>query len=644
MNLQSIPVLFAAAITLYVGWSQLLFCRRHVRRRHHFLFALSCLLVSIYDILAAGLYNSQSFAEGIVWQRAQLSILPLVGLSVVWFVHDYSFQRSKRTFYVFALYFLLAAAAGIWAPNGMVLTEQPAIKEISLPLGIQVVYWEAATGPLAVVESLVGILALIYVFIVAVQGYRFHNKRKYGLLLAALAIFCVGVLNDVAVAGGLYDFLYMIEYSFMGIVALMAFALAEEVATAMAAQEQLRTSHERFSAVFKNAAVGIALIDARKRFLSANDAICGMLGRSQAEMTKALLPECVHEEDVSEIMPSVGSIFGGTLDAFRRECRYLQPDGRAYWGDMSFGVVHTPDGGIAGMIWIVVGITERRRAVDELCSLNENLERKVAARTAELETANTRISESLALLRQDEEAGRMIQFNLLPEEHKTIGHYGFTRYLAPSLFVSGDFVSYFEIDEDHVGFYIADVSGHGVSSAFITVVLYSLIHNCLEHYVTERDPTILDPKSILAKLNAELVQHGSGKYITIFYGVLNQRSNSLTFANGGQFPPPMIRAGSRTETISATGSAVGLFDFSKYENHRLQLPDEFALFAFSDGILEILEPESLKEKLSLLKSAIETTGRGMEDVVAQFGVDGTESLPDDITVLLLERKATRARR
>jgi len=644
MNAQSIPVLLIAAITLYVGWSQLLFCRRHVRRRHHFLFALSCLLVSVYDVFSAGLYNSSSLAEGIMWQRAQLGVLPLVGLSIVWFVHDYSFHRSKRTFYLFAVYFLIATALGVLVPESLLLADHPSIKQISLPLGLHVIYREAAPGPLTTVQGMMGIAALIYVFVVAIQGYRFHDKRKYARLLFALAIFCTGVLNDTAVTAGLYKSLYLIEYAFMGIVALMAFAIAEEAASAMVAEEQLSASHERFSAMFKNAAVGMALIDSRKRFLITNDAICRMLGRSQSGMSKVLLPECIHADDVNEVMPSIDAILEGSLDACRGEYRYLEPNNHAYWGDMSFGAVHTPGGGVADMIWIVVGITERRRAVEQLCSLNETLERKVAARTTELETANTRLSESLALLREDEEAGRMIQFNLLPEERKMIGNYECTRYLAPSQYVSGDFVSYFEIDENHLGFYIADVSGHGVSSAFITVLLYSLVHNCLENFAAKQDTAILDPKKILEKLNAEVVQQGAGKHITIFYGILDQRDNSLTFANGGQFPLPMIRTKSRVEKISATGTAVGLFDFSTYQNCRLQLPDEFALFAFSDGVLDVLETKSLEEKLSRLKSALEGPAQKIDDVVARLGIDRMASLPDDITVLLIRRRGTRAGR
>ena len=106
MPYASIAALVMAGITCYVGASHLLLCRKHLGRRHHFLFSLSCFVVAVYDVFSAYLYNAGSVAEGMVWQRAQLTAVALAALLIVWFVHDYSFRRSKRTIYVFFVYFL----------------------------------------------------------------------------------------------------------------------------------------------------------------------------------------------------------------------------------------------------------------------------------------------------------------------------------------------------------------------------------------------------------------------------------------------------------------------------------------------------------------------------------------------------------
>jgi PAS domain S-box-containing protein len=600
------------------------------------LFALSCLLMGFYDVFSAGLYASQCVREGAVWQRAQFATLSLIGLAVVWFVHDYSYRRSKRTFFVFLFYFLASALLSVVGPRGLVLTDAPSIKVIEIPLLRPIVYYESVPGPLVMVQSVAGIAAFVYAFWIVSLGYRTQGRERYRPLAIAMAIFCAGVLNDVFVTAGVYSFLYLIEYSYMGMVMLMAFSLSRELDRATAEREHLKAIEQRFDAVFRNAAVGIGLLSTQKRFISANSALCGMLGRSSAELATQTLGDCVAPEDAPDLLQAADALVAGELDSLRSERRYRQPGGKTYWGDMSLAPVRSPAGAITAMLWIVVGITERRRATRELQRLNADLERQVARRTTELEGANLRLSKSLEVLRQDEEAGRMIQFNLLPAESVRIGSYRFDRYLAPSMYVSGDFVNYFDIDTRHAAFYMADVSGHGVSSAFITVLLHSLVNNSLANFEDKQDRTVLDPAGMLSVLNRELVRHGGGKHITIFYGVLDQELNSLTYANGGAFPLPILRHGGGIEQISSPGTAVGLFESSTFENVTRPLPDPFLLALFSDGILDLLQGESLAEKQAELEGLIDTVALELHSLVGRTGLAGMGSLPDDVAVLFVK--------
>ena len=80
-----------------------------------------------------------------------------------------------------------------------------------------------------------------------------------------------------------------------------------------------------------------------------------------------------------------------------------------------------------------------------------------------LEAVNEQLRHTVRQLQEDEAAARRIQFQLLPEDDKVYRHYRFNRHLLTSQYLSGDFVDYFAIDGDHLGFYIADVSGHGLS-------------------------------------------------------------------------------------------------------------------------------------------------------------------------------------
>ncbi|MCP6134720.1 SpoIIE family protein phosphatase, partial [Klebsiella pneumoniae] len=64
-----------------------------------------------------------------------------------------------------------------------------------------------------------------------------------------------------------------------------------------------------------------------------------------------------------------------------------------------------------------------------------------------------------------------VQMNMLPESPWTVGGFAFEHQIIPSLYLSGDFTDYFRVDERRIAFYLADVSGHGASSAFVTVLL-----------------------------------------------------------------------------------------------------------------------------------------------------------------------------
>ncbi|MBP7230191.1 MAG: response regulator, partial [Moraxellaceae bacterium] len=82
------------------------------------------------------------------------------------------------------------------------------------------------------------------------------------------------------------------------------------------------------------------------------------------------------------------------------------------------------------------------------------------------------LERSLALLKEDQEAGRRVQLRMLPPTpHVFNEDCHFSHRIIPSLYLSGDFVDYFRMGPDRIGFYLADVSGHGASSAFVTVFL-----------------------------------------------------------------------------------------------------------------------------------------------------------------------------
>jgi len=240
-------------------------------------------------------------------------------------------------------------------------------------------------------------------------------------------------------------------------------------------------------------------------------------------------------------------------------------------------------------------------------------------------------------LQADEEAGRRMQFQLLPEDRRRFGEYTFTRRLFPSMYLSGDFVDYFAIDERHLGFYIADVSGHGVASAFVTVMLKTLVGQYRESLWNEGDRTILHPSNTLGRLNRDLRRQTLDHYVTMFYGVLDREEGVMACSSGGQFPHPILHDGREPRRISYRSRAVGLFDDSQFWYQRIELPERFALLLVSDGILDLFPQARLKEKQARLLGLLSSPQTRIEALTEELGLEKQAQLPDDITLLMIHR-------
>lgn len=273
------------------------------------------------------------------------------------------------------------------------------------------------------------------------------------------------------------------------------------------------------------------------------------------------------------------------------------------------------------------------RALERARLLKENRDYR-----QHLEAVNAQLHESLIRLETDERAAREIQFRLLPEDNKLYGSYRFSRRLLPSAFLSGDFVDYFVIDRERIGFYIADVSGHGIPSALVTVLLKGCMSRYLELYLETGDPAILDPSDVLGRLNAEFLIGGLGKYFTMFYGVIELASNRLRYSNGGQFPFPIL-ADETSRYIGRKGTPVGLFDFVEYRNETLDLPPRFSLALISDGILETLPQSDLCEKKDFLLSQVHGPELAIDGLIQALDLQEAGHRPDDVTVLLITKQA-----
>lgn len=280
-------------------------------------------------------------------------------------------------------------------------------------------------------------------------------------------------------------------------------------------------------------------------------------------------------------------------------------------------------------------------------SVKKNLERAKLVRENKtyresLERANADLHHGLEVLKADQQAGRHVQMNMLPERHLNLGGCEIDHLIIPSLYLSGDFVDYFAISETKFLFYIADVSGHGASSAFVTVLLKNMTNRLRRHYVDGKNEDLLYPDRMLFIINKELLETGLGKHLTMFVGIVDLSEHKLLYSIGGHFPLPIFSTDEKTAFLSGKGMPIGLFEDAQYSTQEIGLPDKFSLTMFSDGVLEVLEHDNLLEKEQHLLDIVKTCGKDVDAIVQALDLQVDEAAEvaealDDIAVMTVSR-------
>lgn len=271
------------------------------------------------------------------------------------------------------------------------------------------------------------------------------------------------------------------------------------------------------------------------------------------------------------------------------------------------------------------------KALERSRLVNENKQYRY-----KLEQMNEKLQISLFELKQDQIAGKTVQEQMFPKEDLIVGQYNFSHYIQPSLFLSGDMIDYFEISDQHVGFYIADVSGHGASSAFVTVMIKALFDQLLLSYKQDQNEIIFYPKKVLSLLNEYLKRASLGKYATLIYGVLDIKTHKLKLSVAGHYPGPILASAEGTQFIQIHAFAVGMIEKVTYKEEIIDFPESSTLGIFSDGLLEVMPGITLEDKETILLETLKPS-TSIIDLIKQFDLINKIENPDDITMLLIGR-------
>ena len=232
-------------------------------------------------------------------------------------------------------------------------------------------------------------------------------------------------------------------------------------------------------------------------------------------------------------------------------------------------------------------------------------------------------------LEQDLRAGQYIQMSMLPPNDLTMGAYQLSRRVEPSLLLSGDFIDYFPIADDYFVCYLADVSGHGASSAFITVLLKNLSRQLCRDL---QGPALTRPDQVLHWINAELIEQHIDKHVAMFFAIVDTRNHMMCYANAAHFPPALMAARDGCIRLEQKGKPLGLFENAVFESRQIAFPKHARLVVFSDGVLDLLAPTQLQDKEARLSEVVSQS----EDIDELWTKLEESSLGhDDVSCLLV---------
>jgi len=289
--------------------------------------------------------------------------------------------------------------------------------------------------------------------------------------------------------------------------------------------------------------------------------------------------------------------------------------------------------------------------IHEVLNLNEwheklTLYRQITRQAKELSQMQHRLVARTVEEDDDLRSAALIQQSLLPKKLPDIGGLRFAWEFEPFEKVGGDLFNVIQVDEETVMAFLLDVSGHGISSAMVTVSVnqsLSLHTGQLVKRMFNKPPyyRLLSPAEVMAELATEYPFDRFDKFFTIVYLLINIRTGEISYSCAGHPAPLLVRKNGESEWLATGGGLIGLLDTGPYEEAEIKLEKGDRLFLYSDGLPEYSDYHSEHFGTRRLVKALSRDGRSLqgccESVLTELKEFGeNRPLQDDVSLLGIE--------
>jgi phosphoserine phosphatase RsbU/P len=240
-------------------------------------------------------------------------------------------------------------------------------------------------------------------------------------------------------------------------------------------------------------------------------------------------------------------------------------------------------------------------------------------------------------LEEELDIAREIQRNLLPQKIPDYKNFEIVGVNVSSKQVGGDYYDIIELENDNCCIAIADVSGKGVPASLLMANMQAFLQViCRQNIPLDTATGLIN--DLISKNTSD------GRFITFFWGILNDVTKTFNYVNAGHNPPLLVRNGIITK-LEIGGMILGVMKtIMPYKSESVQLQKDDVLVMFTDGISEAMNKKGEEfsdetlEKISLemANESAESILKRIQSEVQKFADGANQS--DDITLVVVKVK------
>ncbi|MFH0878498.1 MAG: PP2C family protein-serine/threonine phosphatase [Lentisphaerota bacterium] len=308
------------------------------------------------------------------------------------------------------------------------------------------------------------------------------------------------------------------------------------------------------------------------------------------------------------------------------------------------------------VVWILLSLLitlgvqlyyQQQEALEQIKELSDELTKRndlLRAANAELAEHNERYEKELKL-------ARTLQLHEIPKTFPRQDRIRFDEYYLTCDMPGGDFFNVFALDHDHIALYMADASGHGMTSALVSGLFHPTFNAMqkMETPATSRFYADLwNPAEVLSTLNNMLIKEiPEYEFVTMIYAVIDLQTQEYTLARAGHPTPVHFDVKARHAGVwdVPAGAALGLITDRTYTTTRKSIRQGDKVVFYTDGLPGALNSTGDTFGEEKIRMIVEENGtKDSRNIIATLrqAVEqhrGDSTVNDDFSLLVVEMKA-----